>query len=65
VTLMVLSLVMAFCFALAAICWAVWSLREQAVNERWRSFLAMGASVVTTLIVGGYMLILAGVIRLK
>lgn len=65
VTIMVLALVVAFAFALAAIGWAAWSLYARTGKDTSASVVAIAAAVVTTAMLGGYLLILTGIVRLK
>lgn len=63
--LMVFSLVLAFCFALAAVGWALWSFREREKNDPRRVFVVFATAVLTTVVLGGYILIFTGVVRLQ
>jgi hypothetical protein len=58
-------LILSFAFALAAIGWSLWSLRAGATSVSSRSLVAFGVSLLTAVLIGAYLLILSGVIRIK
>jgi hypothetical protein len=62
-TYMLLSLVTAFCFALAAVAWALCSFRERRRDNRRAELTVLLTAVVTTLGVGVYALVFTGVVR--
>jgi hypothetical protein len=62
--LMLFSLMLAFCFALAAFGWALWSFRKREKNDRRPVFIVLAMAVLTTAILGGYILIFTGAVRL-
>ena len=64
-SIMLVSLTVALCFALAALGWAVWSLRGQSTTRRGQSFLAIGAAFVTIVVLGFYFLIETGIMRFR
>jgi hypothetical protein len=65
VAIMLLSLIVAFCFALAALGWAIWSLRGRSPTRRQQSFFAIDTALVTVLLLGVYLLIETGIVRLR
>jgi hypothetical protein len=64
-SVMLLSLMVAFCFAIAALAWAIWSLQGRVDTGKRLSLLAIGVAFVTVVGLGMYLLIETGVVRLR
>ncbi len=59
-----LSLTVAFCFALAAIGWALWSFRGRKKGNRRQALTVLLTAILTTLVLAVYMLVFTGAVRL-
>lgn len=64
-SVMLLLLIVAFCFAIAGLAWAIWSLQGRVATGKRLSFLAIGVGFVTVVGLGMYLLIETGVVRLR
>jgi hypothetical protein len=62
-TYMLFCLVIAFCFALAAVGWALWSFRRKQKANLTAPFWVFLTAVMTTLVLGAYALVFMGLVR--
>jgi len=59
-----LALIVAFCFGMAAVGWALWSFHGRRKGDRGAALIALLTAILTTLLLGAYMLVFTGTVRL-